>query len=37
VRYKVPGLPFFLFPLTLFSYMSWMSGTQFKWFKSLDK
>ncbi|MBK7964901.1 MAG: hypothetical protein IPK10_06205 [Bacteroidetes bacterium] len=37
VRYKVPGLPFFLFPLTLFSYKNWMSGSQFKWFKSSDK
>lgn len=37
VRYKVPGLPFFLFPLTLFSNKNWMSGAQFKWFKSLDK
>lgn len=37
VRYKVPGLPFFLFPLILFSYQNWMSGSQFKWFKSLDK
>ena len=32
VRYKVPGLPFFLFPLTYFSYHKWMSGAQFKWF-----
>lgn len=37
VRYKVPGLPFFLFPLTVFSQRSWMSGAHFKWFKSLDK
>ena len=34
VRYKVPGLPFFLFPLTYFSYHKWMSGAQFKWFYS---
>ena len=34
VRYKVPGLPFFLFPLTFFSYHKWMSGAQFKWFYS---
>jgi len=32
VRYKVPGLPFFLFPLTAFSSRKWMSGTQWKWF-----
>lgn len=34
VRYKVPGLPFFLFPLTAFSFSKWMSGGQFKWFNS---
>lgn len=34
VRYKVPGLPFLLFPLSAISYRKWMSGTFLSWFKS---
>ncbi len=32
VRYKVPGLPFLLLPLTAVSYRKWMSGYFISWF-----
>ncbi len=32
VRYKVPGLPFIIFPFTILSYKKWMSGSFLGWF-----